>query len=119
MEHLAHIEEDNGRAGEEFSREYGVNCRSKLLDLEHFDLCGGGLLPDIMHDMMEGVLPHVLSLLLHYCIEEKRFFSMAYLNEKILNFEYGYMENSHPSPIDHSKHLKQNGTKHDSYNISV
>ena len=106
-EHLAHLEDDESGV---FSKEVGVNCRSKLLELEHFDLCSGALVPDVMHDLLERVLQHLLRLLRCYCIEEQGLFTLSYLNEKILGFGFGYMEDNRPSPVDKCNHLKQNGT---------
>ncbi len=40
----------------ENSKEFGVNSRSILLERQHFDLCSGVLIPDIMHDLFEGRL---------------------------------------------------------------
>ena len=34
---------------EENSKEFGVNYRSKLLELEYFNACSGGLVADVMH----------------------------------------------------------------------
>ena len=34
---------------QEKSKEYGVNFESALLDLDHFDMCKGELVPDVMH----------------------------------------------------------------------
>ena len=33
-----------------------INRRSIFLELKYFDICGGGLIPDIMHDVLEGAL---------------------------------------------------------------
>ena len=109
LQHCALIEDDTTG---ELSKEYGVNCRSTLLDLENFDMCSGTLLPDVMHDLLEGVLQHVIKLLLSYCIEEKKYFTLATLNEKILGIELGYMEDNRPAPLDHWKHIRQNGMVH-------
>ena len=49
-------------------KEHGINHRSSLLSLNYFDLCGGVLLPDIMHDILEGALQHELKLLLQHCV---------------------------------------------------
>uniref|UniRef100_A0A1X7TV16 Uncharacterized protein n=1 Tax=Amphimedon queenslandica TaxID=400682 RepID=A0A1X7TV16_AMPQE len=38
------------------SKKYGINRYSPLLELKHFDICGG-LVPDIMHDVLEGRIP--------------------------------------------------------------
>lgn len=58
------------------STEYGINRRSDLLRLDHFDLCSGALLPDVMHDILEGTLQYELKLLLKYCIKEEHFFTV-------------------------------------------
>ena len=78
LQHCDLIEDDT--TGELSS---GVNCCSTLLDLENFDMCSGTLLPDVMHDLLEGVLQHVIQLLLSYCIEEKKYFTLATLNEEL------------------------------------
>ena len=71
-------------------------------------MCSGALLPDVMHDLLEGTLQHVLQLLLAYCIDERKYFCIRTLNEKIKCMELGYMEDNCPSQLDHSKHLRQN-----------
>ena len=96
----------------EYSKEYGINCRSAFLDLDYFDLCSGALVPDVMHDLLEGALQHVLKLLLRYCIEEKRHFTLTKLNRKISGIELGYMEDNCPSLIDHWSNIRQNGNVH-------
>ena len=81
--HQQHCSLVDGDTTGKLSTEYGVNSRSPMLDLEYFDIymCCGTLIPDVMHDLLEGTLQHVLQLLLTYCIEEKGFFSLATLNE--------------------------------------
>ena len=51
MQHCVLVEEDTTG---QCSKEYGVNSRSILLDLKHFNMCSGSLLPDVMHDLIEG-----------------------------------------------------------------
>lgn len=88
--------------------------RSILLDLQHFDMCSGALIPDVMHDLLEGALQHITKLLLHYLIDEKQYFTLSHLNSKIGGIELGYMEDNRPSPIAHSeKKLQQNGMMYD------
>ena len=110
-EHLHHcdsIEDDED--GDEKSKEFGVNSHSILLQLKHFDMCSGTLIPDVMHDLLEGALQHIIKLLLCYLIEEKKYFSYSHLNQKIESMELGYMEDNHPSQISRSdKTLRQNG----------
>ena len=41
----------------------------------YFHVCGGGLLPDIMHD--EGVLQYEVKLMMKSMIEEDHYFSLG------------------------------------------
>ena len=107
--HLHHCSMVEGDTTGRLSVEYGVNSRSCLLELDTFDICSGALLPDVMHDLLEGTLQHVLQLLLPYCIEEKRYFRLKSLNDKIEGIELGYMEATRPAVVDNCKHLRQNG----------
>lgn len=56
------VEVEHDTTGQK-SKEYGINRRSVFCDLEHFDVCSC-LLPDIMHDMLEGVLQYEVKLML-------------------------------------------------------
>ena len=47
-----------------YSTVYGVNRRSLLNSLEFFDVASGALIPDIMHDILEGALPLEVKLML-------------------------------------------------------
>ena len=47
-----------------FSLVYGVNRRSILNSLTYFSVASGALIPDIMHDVLEGALPLELKLML-------------------------------------------------------
>ena len=94
---------------------FGMLYRSTLMDLSYFDVCSGALLPDMMHDMLEGALQYELKLLLKYCLS-CGFFCLSTVNEMIEGMEYGYMETSQPTPITtkslsatDSNLLKQNG----------
>ena len=50
--------------GDHYSKTYGINRKSALLDIPHFSLFDGGLPHDVMHDVLEGVVVRELSLLL-------------------------------------------------------
>lgn len=85
------------------------------MDLDYFDVCDS-LLPDVMHDLLEGCLQYEAKLLLQYCIEEK-YFTRKTLNRLIEAYDLGYAnEADRPSPIPHStlysadNLLKQKGT---------
>ena len=75
-----------------------------------------GLPSDIMHDLLEGVIPRHLKLLLRFFIMESNFFTLEMLNEKIKTFDYGSVETSNrPSTItnltlsSNDDNLKQSG----------
>ena len=73
-------------------------------------MCSGALIPDIMHDLLEGSIQHTIMLMIGYLTKDKKFFSLKYLNQKIEGMELGYMEDNRPSPISKKdKTLKQNG----------
>ena len=76
---------------EHISMVYGVKFNSILNELSYFNVTYG-CPPDIMHDLLEGVVPLTVSLLLVYCIKTKKYFSRINLNNMIKNFNYGYTE---------------------------
>jgi len=79
--------EDN--TGEK-SVEYGINHGSILRELQYFDVTSV-LLPDVMHDILEGVLQYEMKLFLQFGIQEHHFtFSMLTLH--LESFDFGYME---------------------------
>ena len=98
-EHLQHCQEvENDPATK--SKEFGVNYRSILLELQYFDMCSGALLPDIMHDVFEGVLQYEAKLFLQHAITNQQYFSLSLLKEKMEYMELGYMETSdRPTPL--------------------
>ena len=81
---------DELEAGVETSVDLGINYRSTLFELEHFDV--DILVPDVMHDMLEGVLQYEASLILRYIIREKSFLSYTTFAEALDGLELGYME---------------------------
>ncbi len=97
-----------GPLSEHFSKVYGINKRSCLLDVLHFPMFGGGLPHDAMHDVLEGVAPLEIKLLLLHGISQQ-FFTLAEYNEKLINFSYGYTEYDKPIPVL-SRVLNGNGS---------
>lgn len=98
------------------SKEYGINCNSILNELKYFHVCQGALIPDIMHDVLEGALAYEMKLMLRTFIQVDHYFELALLNEKIASFEYGYCEVSdkptqitQKTLIGDQNNLKQNG----------
>jgi hypothetical protein len=90
---------------EHLERLYGVTGTSILNELSHFHVIGG-LPPDFMHDILEGILPLVISKVIMYCIKSN-FFSLKTLNNIIEIFNYGHREViDKPCPIDYSQLIK-------------
>ena len=65
-----------------FSRLYGVNFNSVFNELKYFNVIGG-MVPDIMHDLCEGIIPKITLLLLKHCIEDNSYFDLEKLNHII------------------------------------
>lgn len=77
-----------------------MNHESLLMDTEYFDVCSGALVSDIMHDLLEGLLPYETKLLLNYFIENN-YFTLQNLNNSIASMELPYgTESDRPSPIN-------------------
>ena len=98
------------------SKEFGINRKSVLDKLDYFKVASGALVPDIMHDVLEGVLQYETKILLQEFIQKKGYIELATLNNTIETFEFGYAEiNNKPSTISHTtltssdNSLKQNG----------
>lgn len=70
----------------------GVRTSCLLNELESFHVTKN-YAPDIMHDMLEGVCPLELKLVLCRLIEN-RFFDLNTLNGRISSFNYGFPDNS-------------------------
>ena len=84
--------------------------RSALSELKYFDVTSS-LMPDVMHDVLEGVLQFEAKLLHH-----DHYFALAQLNQKIEALQLGFSEvKNRPTPLSHAtlqegdNHLKQSG----------
>ncbi len=105
-------------SGKEASKLYGVNRDSILNELTHFHVCSGALVPDVMHDILEGALQYELKLMLRVMVYEEKYFTLLELNTRLENIELGYMEaKDRPRPLDVANSsyssgvsLKQEGT---------
>ena len=80
------------------STTYGVNFKSCLNDITHFNVANWQLPQDVMHVMLEGVVKMELQLILQAYIFEKKIFTLSFLNSRLESFSYGYSESeSKPS----------------------
>ena len=99
---------------EDASTQFGINRKSILTELQYFNICNGALVPDIMHDVLEGLLQYEAKLLLSHLVSN-HILHLPELNHIIENIELGYMEaSSRPSPIiltcnTDDRQLKKNG----------
>ena len=81
--------------------EVGVNRGTILDELEHFNSIEN-YTPDVMHDILEGICPYELKLVLHHFIISQGLFTLDSLNDRIRSFNYGRGETS-SKPVQISK----------------
>jgi hypothetical protein len=93
-EHVMRTKEDHARQcasmtvkelKDHFSKLYGLNHDSSFNTLQFYHVVGG-LPPDIMHDLQEGVIPLILCLVLLKFLKMK-YFDIDALNHIILNID--------------------------------
>lgn len=88
------------------SVQYGINSKCIFNDLKYFHTSTGVLLPDIMHDVLEGGLQYEAKLMLKQFVYEDKYFTSADLSYRLENYGFGYMDSKNrPTPIT-SKILK-------------
>ena len=56
-DHATHLLQVQGSGGNDATKEFGINRRSVLDELQYFKVSSGSLIPDVMHDVLEGVPP--------------------------------------------------------------
>ena len=107
-----------------YSKKFGIHCNSALNDLEYFHVCNGSLIPDIMYDVLEGVLQYEVKLMLQHLITTENCFTLNMFNTKLENLELGTAEsNNRPTSISlkninsEGNSLKQNGQCHFLYAV--
>lgn len=98
------------------SKEYGINRDSALNSLAYFHVCDGSLIPDVMHDILEGMLQYEVKLLLQYLVNFENYLTLDILNSKLENVELSSVESKNrPTTISlktlnsDGNSLKQNG----------
>ena len=80
-------------------------------------MCEGGLLPDVMHDLLEGALQYEVKAMLNVMVYTEPYFTLEYINTRLRHLELGYMEvKNRPTPLEEIKiraptglSLNQNG----------
>ena len=93
---------------------YGLNRESSLNKLAHFHTTEG-LIPDVMHDVLEGVLPLAIKYFLKHLLALTSF-TVVELNRRMERFDYGVIEASNrprgnltTSQLNGGDRLKQSG----------
>lgn len=76
-------------SGVESSQRYGIYRNSILNELSYFHVCSGTLLPDVMHDILEGALQCEVKLMLRVMVYEEGYFTLDNLNTRLENIELG------------------------------
>ena len=79
------------------STQLGINYRSIFFELQHFEV--DMLVPDVMHDILEGTLQFEAKLVLQHIVRE-RYVSYSMFAGALAGLELGYMEaDNKPSEI--------------------
>ena len=115
-DHITQCEEIKTDPTHEKSKEYGINRDSILNELKYFHVCDGSLIPDIMHDVLEGVLQYEVKLMLRQMINVNHYFTLEVLNSRLENMELSSTESKkRPTSLEQNNlnsdgsSLKQNG----------
>lgn len=112
--HAQHCALLSGPLRDHAATAYGI-LRDSILNQSNFFHVTEGLVPDIMHDVLEGCAPYEVKELLKY-LQEEGFVNLQYVNEQIQSFAYAPPDvRNKPTPIpqttfrslDHS--VKQKG----------
>ena len=89
----------NGPLYDYNSTTYGLRCDSLLNKSLYFHVTNG-LVPDIMHDVLEGSLAYEIKEFIRYA-NTNRLFHLSDLNEAIQMFSYGFTDSRNkPSPFN-------------------
>lgn len=92
--------EDHGFA-QEVIQETGIKDKCIFSELPYFNVTSG-FPPDIGHDLLEGVVPYTLALVLKTVISVKKYISLTELNTLLSAFPWSSGDNA-PMPIRQTK----------------
>ena len=101
--HCAYIDRRDIRdvEKEHYSKVYGINHTSALCDVPYFDVTQQ-LPQDVMHLLLEGIIPNNIGLLLTHVIQSLKIITLAEINARIKSYPYAYFE-SRPSELTVTK----------------
>lgn len=83
---------------------YGINRKSILTEFPHFDMFKQTP-ADVMHVLLERVIPLTLQVLIKYYIKTKKN-TLATIKKSIEDFQYGYMEANDKPNLIHETDLR-------------
>ena len=86
--YATHCADLDGPLRDHAATTYGVSCNSILNTSTYFHVIDG-MVPDIMHDILEGSLQLHLKCLFKYCILQMKYFSLDTVNIRIQSFYFG------------------------------
>ena len=92
-----------------WSKLWGINKRSILMNIPHFDVTSC-ILHDPMHVLLEGMCKVEVKKMLYYFVYIKKVFTLAQLNNRINFFEYSSVQMADKQQIIEKKHLQQSAT---------
>lgn len=100
--HASHCADLGGALHSHIATTYGLVRDSILNSTRYFHIVEG-LVPDIMHDLLEGALQLCTKLLLTHVIVQERKISLEDFNSRISCFHYGPSDGRNkPSLISHT-----------------
>ena len=92
------------------SKEYGVNRNSILIELIYFHVCDSSLLPDVMHNILEGALQYEVKLLLKRMVNCEKYFTLKTFNFRLENLDLGYINIKNQLISVNAKQMNSDGT---------
>ena len=100
--HASHCADMSGALHSHIATTYGL-VRDSILNSTRYFHTVEGLVPDIMHDLLEGALQLCTKLLLNHIIVQEKKFSLEDFNSRISCFHYGPSDvRNKPSLISHT-----------------
>jgi len=88
----------------------GIKADSCLNSLEYFHITDN-VCVDIMHDILEGVAPLEIKLMLQHFIYEQKLFTLDQLNDRMKSFDYGVTNAKNKPSAIHNLRTSENPIK--------
>ena len=73
VRHDQHLREINEGETNHYSKIYGINEKSSLINIAYYSIFGSGLPHDAMHDLLEGLAPHEIKHMLSHYVSSRAF----------------------------------------------